>query len=126
MNKQLKIIIKAIGLTAAIFLGSWLLQSCQQKKVGADGYYFEKETFTRTDIQVKIVLVQNQNEMTKLLEEHGRTPAAGNQVAAFSSLSKETSECTIYMIDPKLSYQPEFIGHELVHCIYGNWHVVQP
>ena len=39
MNKQLKIIIKAIGLTAAIFLGSWLLQSCQQKKVGADGYY---------------------------------------------------------------------------------------
>ena len=99
--------------------------SCQQKRVGSDGYYFEQETFTRLENHVTVVLVKNQTEMTKLLAEHGRTIGAGRDVAAFSVLSMQDSSCTIYMIDPKLSYQPEFIGHEFVHCLYGNWHKVQ-
>jgi hypothetical protein len=103
-----------------------MMVSCGQKKIATDGYYFEKETFTRTDLGVTIVLVKNQEEMSKLLEEHGKTVAQGNEVAAFSTLSEKEPKCTIYMIDPKTNYQPEFIGHELVHCVYGNWHTIQP
>jgi len=104
----------------------FFIVSCGQKKLAADGYYFEKETFTRNDIQVSIVLVKNQEEMTKLLAEHNRTAASGKEVAAFSVLEINEPKCTIYMIDPKISYQPEFIGHELVHCMYGDWHQSQP
>jgi len=100
--------------------------SCGQKKAASDGYYFEQETFVRTDIQVNIVLVKNQEEMTKLLAEHHRSVSSGNEVAAFSVLEVSEPNCTIYMIDPKTSYQPEFIGHELVHCVYGDWHKSQP
>jgi hypothetical protein len=105
-----------------------LLASCGKSpsSVGGDGYYFEKETLTRTDLALHVVLVKDQAEMTQLLKEHGRQPVAGNEVAAFSTYSPVEPRCTIYMIDPKLSYQPEFIGHELVHCVYGNWHTVQP
>jgi hypothetical protein len=105
-----------------------LMISCGQKQgnTGADGYYFEKETLTRTDLALHIVLVKNQTEMNKLLAEHGRTVASGREVAAFSAYSPVEPKCTIYMIDPKMSYEPEFIGHELVHCVYGNWHTVQP
>jgi len=113
----------AIALAIVVLL---VIVSCQKKNVGADGYYFEQETFTRLENHVTVVLVKDQTEMTKLLAEHGRTVEAGREVAAFSVLSMEDSSCTIYMIDPKISYQPEFIGHEFVHCLYGNWHKIQP
>ena len=105
-----------------------LLVSCgkQPSNVGKDGYYFEKETLTRTELTMHIVLVKNQAEMSQLLKEHGRQVASGYEVAAFSTYSQVEPRCTIYMIDPKLNYQPEFIGHEFVHCVYGNWHTVQP
>ena len=105
-----------------------LLASCGKSpsNVGKDGYYFEKETLTRTDLQIHVVLVKDQTEMTKLLADHGRIVGDGSVVAAFSTYSQVEPKCTIYMIDPKLSYQPEYIGHEFVHCVYGNWHTVQP
>lgn len=114
--------------TAAVFLITlFTLISCDQgPKKSADNYRFEKETFTRTDINVKIVFVKDQTEMTALLKSKGRTTAAGNEVAAFSTLSLTEPRCTIYMLDPKNKYEPEFIGHELVHCIYGDWHPTQP
>lgn len=110
--------------TAVLLFGCGQQQSSH--KVAADGYYFEKETFVRTDVQVKVVFVKDQAEMSKLLVEHGRSAANGNVVAAFSTLSLTENACTIYMLDPRVSYQPEFIGHEFTHCVFGNWHTVQP
>lgn len=109
-------------------VGTLALFGCGQNthKVGADGYYFEKETFVRQEIEVSIVFVKDQDEMSALLAAHGRTAADGREVAAFSTYAVSENKCTIYMIDPRLSYQPEFIGHELTHCIFGNWHTVQP
>jgi hypothetical protein len=114
--------------TAAVFLVTlFSLISCDQgPKQSTDGYKFEKETFTRTDIDVKVVLVKDQTEMNVLLKEKGRKVAAGNEVAAFATLAVNEPRCTIYMIDPKNKYEPEFIGHEFVHCVYGDWHPSQP
>jgi len=95
------------------------------KKRGADGYYFEQESFTRTNFPIEIILVQDEKEMIKLFKERQRS-FVGNiepkNVAAFSVIRLNDDKCTIYMLDPKVSYQPEYIGHELVHCIYGVWH----
>ncbi|MGQ3101005.1 MAG: hypothetical protein ACT6Q5_13240 [Sphingopyxis solisilvae] len=30
--------------------------------------------------------------------------------------------CEIHIIDPAVSYQPEWIGHEVAHCAWGRWH----
>jgi hypothetical protein len=91
---------------------------------GKDGYYFEKESFTRTEFPVEIVLVENAAamaaEISKRKNLHGTVEPT--KVAAFSVIRMNDPKCTIYMIDPKNKYEPEFIGHELVHCIYGVWH----
>lgn len=110
----------------SLLISTLFLTSCEPApKRGKDGYYFEKETFTRTEFPVEIVLVKSEQEMTDLIKQNMTTVAGEvdpKMVAAFSVIRMNETRCTIYMLDPKVSYQPEFIGHELVHCIYGVWH----
>lgn len=111
-----------------ILLTSLFLFGCDQvpeNKRSKDGYYFEKETFTRTEFPVEVVLVQSEKEMSRLLRERSQKVVGkidAKDVAAFAVIRMNDSKCTIYMLDPKVKYQPEFIGHEFVHCIYGVWH----
>lgn len=121
MNKTIKIIITSVFACVGLL-------SCDNVShvTGKDGYYFEKESMTRNSMQLNIVLVQSQKELESKLSAVGGSVESGREVAAFSVYSETTPLCTIYMIDPKVSYQPEWYGHELVHCIYGKWHVKQP
>ena len=114
-------------LLSLLLLPLFFVTSCDntpKNKRGADGYYFEKETFTRTEFPVEVILVQSEKEMIQLFKQ--RTNVAGEispkDVAAFAVIRLNDTKCTIYMLDPKVNYQPEFIGHEFVHCIYGVWH----
>lgn len=105
----------------ACFLLLCVIVSCDMsKKTGVDGYWFKQESFTRNSFTTDIVLVPNEEELKKLFAEKGGENA--ENLAAFTLLSQTENKCTIYMIDPKVQYEPEFIGHELVHCIYGEWH----
>lgn len=122
MKKFWKSFLLGLGASFALIFAT----SCEKQKNAADGYYFEKETFVRTELTVHVVLVQSQAEMEKLLASKNKTLAPGREVVAFSVLYTNTPECTIYMMDPKVVYQPEFVGHEFVHCVYGDWHKVQP
>lgn len=111
-----------------LLVASLFLASCDPSpQRGKDGYYFEKESFTRTTFPIEIVLVETEFEMKRLVEARMADTvligeATAKQVAAFSIIRLNEDRCTIYMLDPKTSYQPEWIGHELVHCIYGVWH----
>ena len=113
---------KPLGLLLISLLGI----SCSKigHNVGADGYYFEQETFTRTNFPIEIVLVESPAEMTRLIasQKHVQGDIEVKNVAAFSTIRKNDTKCTIYMLDPKVHYEPEFYGHELTHCIYGVWH----
>ena len=95
------------------------------KQKGKDGYYFEKESFTRTEFPVEVVLVKDaaamEAEVKRRNNLHGSIESS-RSVAAFSVIRMNDPKCTIYMIDPKNKYEPEYIGHEFVHCIYGVWH----
>lgn len=31
-------------------------------------------------------------------------------------------KCTIFIKDPEWDYEPHMIGHEVAHCIWGEWH----
>ena len=111
----------------SVMICGLLLASCgQQKNVGADGYRFEEATLDRKELNVKIVFVQSNQEMNALEKEHNAEAQPGYEIAAFATYSQTEPHCTIYAIDPKVNYQPEWIGHELVHCVYGVWHKSQP
>jgi hypothetical protein len=107
-------------------LGTFLLSSCDQApKKGADNYYFEEKEFERTSLGVTVVLFQTRREF----EETARQKLGKNfpveTVAAFGSLSTVGNNCTIYTMDASVQYEPEFLGHELAHCIWGRFHEKQ-
>ena len=114
--------IGAVAITTALFV----LVACDNtsKQKGADGYYFEKETFTRTEFPVEVILVKDAAAITAEIKKRNNIQGTvePKNVAAFSVVRLNDPKCTIYMIDPKNKYEPEFIGHEFVHCIYGVWH----
>ena len=114
--------ISAVAITAALFS----LVACDNPshQKGKDGYYFEKGTFTRTEFPVEVVLVKDASAITAEIKKRNNIQGTiePKNVAAFSVIRTNDPKCTIYMIDPKNKYEPEFIGHEFVHCIYGVWH----
>lgn len=97
-------------------------------KVGADEYRFEKKEYEHTELTVKIVVARSREEFAKLQAAHGlrqeTVTATGNkyQTEAFSVLHPRDRECIIFIKDPEWNYQPEYIGHELAHCVWGRWH----
>jgi hypothetical protein len=108
---------KLLAVAAAL-----LLSSC--KPTGTDGYTFEKAQFTQTSFTVTMVLVQNEQELVKLAP-----PAAiklqGSKGELFAFGKVGPNRCTIYAVDPAAQYRPQNLGHELTHCIYGEWHPEQ-
>jgi len=114
--------IGAVAITTALFVFVACDNTSKQK--GVDGYYFEKETFTRTEFPVEVILVKDAAAITAEIKKRNNIQGTVElkNVAAFSVVRLNDPKCTIYMIDPKNKYEPEFIGHEFVHCIYGVWH----
>jgi hypothetical protein len=112
------------GLEIVVLLGALVACDNTYKQKGKDGYYFEKETFTRTNFPVEVILVKDAAAITAEIKKrnHIQGTVDPKNVAAFSVIRSNDPKCTIYMIDPKNKYEPEFIGHEFVHCIYGVWH----
>lgn len=115
---------KLIAVIGIVLIGLFVVVSCDNKPNNAvDGYYFEQETFTRNSFVTEIVLAGSRAELKQLYLDKGGKDA--NDLAAFAVVSQVQNRCTIYMIDPRVHYEPEYIGHELVHCIYGDWHKSQ-
>lgn len=94
--------------------------STTSKKPGKDGFIFEGKDGEMLNPNVQFVIMKNQEEFNevrkKFFGHHWHT------VQAFTRWRPETKTCIIYVKDPDWEYEPEFIGHEVAHCIWGNWH----
>ena len=98
-----------------------LLTSCNPApQKGADGYRFGEKQYEKFTVQINIVTYKSQTDLQKALGN--RADVASKDVIAFSELKPPFDTCTIHMVDPKVTYQPEFVGHEMLHCVYGQWH----
>jgi hypothetical protein len=99
------------------------VSSCDQQNA-ADGYYFEKGS-QRIHRQIETVLYPDQATLLAAYEsETGKKRQLGNEeLFGFSAINDTT--CTINIIDPKVRYKPEEYGHELTHCLYGEFHPSQ-
>jgi hypothetical protein len=94
---------------------------------GADDYRFGSKEYEMTDLSVKIVIAKNEVQFNRFAKANGLDPnrqtgLKATRVEAFSILHPREQQCTIYIKDPEWEYEPEFIGHELAHCVWGRWH----
>ena len=104
----------------AIAAGFALLVAGCNRQPAADGYKFEKHEFQRSDIEVSIVQFGNRSDFEKAAKAKGiADPAA---LAAFGAVATDEPRCTIYAMYIPNNYEPEYLGHELTHCIYGRFH----
>ena len=44
-------------------------------------------------------------------------------VSAFTKWNIKDAKCKIYIKDPAWKWEPELIGHEVAHCIWGRYHM---
>jgi hypothetical protein len=103
-----------------IFLFALMLSSCEPApKQGKDGYIFGKKQYEQSPVTVNIITYKKQKELYQVAKSKG---ANYPKIVAFSVLSAKRDTCTIHMIDPNVSYEPEYVGHEFLHCAYGQWH----
>jgi len=101
-----------------------LLASCDNgPNKGADGYTFGQKQYEKETVQINIVTYNSDEELSAIVKTKLRnTNIDPKTVVAFSVLVPSGDVCTIHMVDPSVSYRPEFVGHEFLHCVYGQWH----
>lgn len=108
---------KMLLLTFAFFLGAAI-----NPLSGRDGYIFRKKEFFIPTIEVTVVPHKTRQELVQVAKREGVIIPSGEKLMAYSLVKPEQRKCTIHLIDPDIRYEPEYIGHELVHCFYGSWH----
>lgn len=107
----------------AVWLMPFALIACDAK--ASDGYRFEEAGWVATDLDVKVVLLPSIEALRdQYAEVNGRTLGPNEELFAFGEVNPSGS-CTIYKVDSRVEYAPEQDGHELNHCIYGEWHPQQ-
>ena len=103
-----------------IALSLLFLASCDQgPRTGPDGYKFGTKQYEQNPVIVSVVTYKSQKDLYNVAKSKG---ADYPEIVAFSVLTTERDKCTVHMMDPSVSYQPEYVGHEFLHCVYGQWH----
>lgn len=103
-----------------IALLSLLVASCNQPNMGADKYQFGTKQYENNAVAVTVVTYKSSAALNNAARKYG---VQDESLVAFSLIDKTKHDvCIIHMIDPSVKYQPEFVGHEFLHCVYGQWH----
>ncbi len=92
-------------------------------EAGSDGYVFQQKEFNR----LGLILMVNQYKSREALRAaymkiHPEAPRP-SQLLAFARWN--SAACEIHIMDPATLYEPDIIGHELAHCLHGNFHPLQ-
>ena len=116
-------------LAAAAFAMALSANPADAKKA-ADGYTFSVKDMNNKALEVHIIEYASYPEMTAAwVKADPRRIPDGRHLAAFSQLDTNPNAplryCVIHIINPLIEYNPESVGHELMHCIYGNFHPVE-
>lgn len=116
-----------VALTTMLLLITVVGLAACDSNVAADGYKFEKGELV---LKPQIVVVQHLSLADLRLAYgtlSGVKPDVGGvvELQAFSHITPDRTVCTIHVVAPQVKYAPETYGHELMHCLYGEWHPEQ-
>lgn len=99
--------------------------SCGMHGKSPDGYRFEKGSVRLPEMAIKVETFENMAAIKADFVAHGGKVIEEEPVPAYSTYNLARKTCTIRIIDPAHKYDPAFYGHELTHCLYGEWHPSQ-
>lgn len=98
-----------------------LLASCDGGSgVGADGYTFGPKEREQTSLVVSVVIHDDMASLRADALDAGAVVPFDRELMAWSVLTPKG--CTIHTLDPDMAYEPEWLGHETAHCVWGRWH----
>jgi hypothetical protein len=87
---------------------------------------FGTRQFEKKIVTVEVVVHKDLDALQEEARRIGVVRKLNDQsasVQAFTHLYPPNFDtCTIHMVDPSSHYAPEFVGHEFLHCVYGQWH----
>lgn len=82
-------------------------------------------TKVQTKIDLEVKLFKDHNTLNRYIEETFN-PSHSYEVDGLASwfTNDPTNKCTIHVVRPNIAnYDAErILGHELLHCMYGNYH----
>lgn len=111
-------------MTKVLFLLLVFLTGCVTSppkfKYGADEHRFLVKEYENLSPKVNFILLNNEAEYDSARKK--KLGTRWDTVSAFTLWIPETGECTIYIKDPEWKWEPELIGHEVAHCIWGRYH----
>lgn len=84
-----------------------------------DGYRFERKEFDRPQPGITVVVHPSLADLRKAALRG--TEPDGQDLHGWSII-KAGGGCEIHVVDPARSWAPEWLGHEIAHCIWGRWH----
>jgi hypothetical protein len=90
-------------------------------QIGLDGHLWEGKEWTHTFVSINVVEYKNYWDLTQDYKKVNGVLPKGAVLNAFTTYDGLTT-CTLHIIDPDLDYRPEIIGHELMHCVHGDFH----
>ena len=79
-----------------------------------------KEDFTMTEFHLSIITYPNKEELGKAADEYG--VSGMRPIHAFAAWNTSEKICIIHVTKVKRQADLEIYGHELFHCMHGNWH----
>ena len=97
------------------------LSGCGQSP-GADGYAFGQKEYDQRRIMVALVEHPSLADLRAAANERGAVVEGGRELMAWSVLQTDRSGCEVHIVDPAVSWHPEWLGHEVAHCFFGRWH----
>lgn len=90
-------------------------------KSGDDGFRFTQKEWERTRFTVEVVVHPDLRSLRTTAIREGAE--FQGDIAAFSKVNTNpNAPCRIHMVDPTKYFHRKYIGHELLHCMFGRWH----
>ncbi len=78
-----------------------------------DGYVFETKDLTYKSRKLEFVFYKDRDSLQRRFKDP--------KLAAMSLLFKDGT-CQVHLVDPASSYEPQYGFHEIMHCLWGQWH----
>lgn len=89
-------------------------------KYGSDNHKFLVKEYENLNPEIHFVLLKDEAEYNSARKRTLGT--RWDSVSAFTLWIPETGKCTVFIKDPEWEWEPELIGHEVAHCIWGRFH----
>lgn len=109
----MKLILIACALLAACKVEPQMVTTTS---TGTDNHEFVKVTQHRERVDIKFIYHPSIADVTASYPD----AKPGYIVKGYAYY--ERRPCEVHIVDPRIHYMPETIGHEVAHCVFGAFH----